>query len=1507
MNTFESNFHNYGLYLESKYLESFTKLKNFLESSNTDNYFSNLIGIAGENEELMAYALLDAKNRYPADKLSALLPAGANVDEISNLGKIFSIDGCNLEIFHDDSLKDVCYFEITNKNQPDNTIINIDDILGNSKIDIENLCKSVENDEFKKYMILDNMTRFNDLHPQNIYSITDSIKDDEVKLDIISEYLNKNDKESLHIALNVVKNLSSDQHKIDFLENNNLSQTLKNRDMVNIISSLSNDMNKINLLNNEQFGGHIEEKDKLNIISSFKSDQHKLDFLNKFDLTEEINYPSIIDIILSIENDNIKKDIIFNEKFSGILLEKFSGSFDNKKNIIKVIESINDDKIKLQIIEDENIMPMVDSFNSLGDLVASIKSDDVKMGCLANSTLLEHIQKDKLSFVIKSFNNELIKKELLCSPLLHNLSDKSISSILNTITDDNIIIDVLENIKINAGIDSNKLCKIICNISNDKLKTTILTDTHILDNSAEHITNLFLSIDDQSLMETLLLDPNIVKSLDNNGLFIILYNIRSDDIINKLITNNDVYNILESSEIAKVISKLSDDRFITQILENSEISQKIKYEDMSYIFSSLKSDNTRLQLLEGLDITLLDSQTISNIVNSFRDEKYKEQLLSDHKYLSVLSAEDLTKSLLLISNDEIKSRFIINEKICQQLENTHNVFIVVNSIKDDACKVKFFNSKEATEFVTHPELITLISNLSDDLLKIDYLHMAKDDSDFTLIFESITNFSFKNTITKMKNLNVDDEIKKDYIMSFLKNKGMEISIIDRNDDNFFDVIDKISDYTKRLENSNSQEVRTLKNLFMQHMLTHPTPYEYLDKVEKIFLKNHLPYFAKAFSIFRIMNQDLLEKCERFATISPALKQSKSAFRRELILFSDLVKVSFGSNNRNVKNYLKDLKIGYDLFSKALDDDKLIVSFSENEKSIYNEYVKKLEVIHNNMQENSAIISFDGKSASEILDLFRNENINKSELNDIIFKKFFHFSGFKNIEDVEYYMTEKIKERENKNIEASSKEFSLKSGDLIKGAGHICYLNNILQNGSVSKEFFGTALNSDYTPLDTDLSMILEDIKDPSEIKRYPADSYGNVLFVLKNDGRFLLTRDGEQEYQVKNSDLNKTELFCTGVTGKSHYGIRTGFASSEIDFMIAKWDEDKVKLEIVKNGFYIPVVDINMNLIFSYNDYLELKSRLNGLSYYESSNYDISNDLYFNSIEDEKEEISKEIDKITNIKNTLNNSINNVLEEFNITKGSLGDISSGTYQIFDTGSTNRCTNVPGDSDFDLILKLDNLVMNDTESLTAIKNKLKNIFTEVDEMVITGNGDFRIKGANLAELDEKIDVDISFSIKTDKLNYTTEQCLEDRYNTIKKEHPDKYIDVLANIVYAKKFLKEKHIYKSARSAVPDGGMGGVGVENWILQNGGSFKNAVESFMSVANGKTFEEFCRHYSVWDFGENHMSIQKGTYLHDNFVANNMSEAGYDKMKKEFSKLLNLEHENTTMLENTNSDEMVR
>ena len=205
------------------------------------------------------------------------------------------------------------------------------------------------------------------------------------------------------------------------------------------------------------------------------------------------------------------------------------------------------------------------------------------------------------------------------------------------------------------------------------------------------------------------------------------------------------------------------------------------------------------------------------------------------------------------------------------------------------------------------------------------------------------------------------------------------------------------------------------------------------------------------------------------------------------------------------------------------------------------------------------------------------------------------------------------------------------------------------------------------------------------------------------------------------------------------------------------------------------------------------------------------------------------------------------------------------------------------------MRLDKRLIYNAEKMNKLKETLsKNIGKGSQNSF----GDFRLSEVSL-DNSTNVDIDISFVQKQDTLSYSSDMSIKDRLSNIKKSDPDKYKYVLANIILAKKVLKEANAYKPNRGYIPQGGLGGIGIENWVLQNGGSFNDAATNFLAVAEGKNFDEFKSAYKIWDFGDNFFASKKGSYPHDNFVENNMTKDGYERMCCALKKYLSLTKEN--------------
>ena len=404
--------------------------------------------------------------------------------------------------------------------------------------------------------------------------------------------------------------------------------------------------------------------------------------------------------------------------------------------------------------------------------------------------------------------------------------------------------------------------------------------------------------------------------------------------------------------------------------------------------------------------------------------------------------------------------------------------------------------------------------------------------------------------------------------------------------------------------------------------------------------------------------------------------------------------------------------------------------------------------------------------------------------------------------------------------------------------------------------------------------------------------------------------------------LPKLEIFATSVDGEGHYGIRTGFGMNTVDFFISDKTtrtraglggvnarnngeeytlvSEVTKLEIALGGFYIPIVDRDSEeLIFTPADYDKMRQQMSGLSHYHTGDYQFapdselelpSTDIGKTTVPSTTTIISElptsiaETDrKHAVINQTIKEAITDI-PELNLSyKDYLdGDLTENIIEMIDTGSTGRQTNAPGSGDFDYMARLDRSILNDPTKKQQITDALLTAFGRENDGSAIVNGNLRLKQVSIDGLAEPVDIDITFAQKTNKVQYPTDAALADRLDNIKNQSETKYQQVLANIIYAKQFLKAAGAYKPRRSpeAKGIGGLGGVGIENWVLQHGGSFKQAARDFLAVAdNYPGFEDFCAHYPVWDYGENHKGIRSKP--HDNFVADNMNPEGYERMKE--------------------------
>ncbi|KKR19015.1 MAG: hypothetical protein UT48_C0038G0002 [Parcubacteria group bacterium GW2011_GWE2_39_37] len=404
---------------------------------------------------------------------------------------------------------------------------------------------------------------------------------------------------------------------------------------------------------------------------------------------------------------------------------------------------------------------------------------------------------------------------------------------------------------------------------------------------------------------------------------------------------------------------------------------------------------------------------------------------------------------------------------------------------------------------------------------------------------------------------------------------------------------------KMVSDSPSAEIQKLKPELIEELIKSETPREDFEKIEAIFLKNCLPEIGKINKIFEVLyRKSRLEGLIQEHT-SPVLKKQSDRGRRFQI-FKDLLDIHLKSGNESLKDYLRAFQDGQAMFAEVATSG--VAALSPVEQKTLDYQLKRLETLYDSSWlKKTSTNDVDGTLTERFNMLSRSLGLEKGgnpveRLQEMYLRPI----GLKNVQQALLVMNQALTEAEKRGL-AYAAEFSmtgahLKEGDLLKGIEHQ-YLEKILQNGSVAAEFLGSSAISDSTPLDTDLAMVKQDNIGTSfeeTINNSIAGNYGQLLIALKDRGQFY--KSDIEDKASKSQRDGKPELFMTGIYGNSHYGIRTGFASTEIDFLVArqylsKENLNQVFIDIARKGVYIPVVSEQGELIFTPEMYESLRPK----------------------------------------------------------------------------------------------------------------------------------------------------------------------------------------------------------------------------------------------------------------------------------------------------------------------------
>lgn len=707
-------------------------------------------------------------------------------------------------------------------------------------------------------------------------------------------------------------------------------------------------------------------------------------------------------------------------------------------------------------------------------------------------------------------------------------------------------------------------------------------------------------------------------------------------------------------------------------------------------------------------------------------------------------------------------------------------------------------------------------------------------------------------------------------------------------------LDAFDQLIKNISASPSRTVRRMETQLIDGLMDADDPEAAYARIEAVFLRNHIPLAGKTLLAFEtIYGQEHYRKA-----FPPTLKEASPRESRMLI-YRDLLNIHIDSGNPSLRLYLEDIQ----RVALSIHRVKSGEEVTEHEQKQILSFLRKVAVLHSE--------SMYGQSKKEPQspgsEVSIQERIHGWEqslgvregqsLQDRLAEMFLLPAGVGSIQEALDRMdtSKKIADTENRLFaeKTTNGKIQLQDGDLLKGV-ESRFLVSYLQNGNVCKELLGHAAKSDCTPLDTDLER-MDAVSISSGVahayKNSLANSYGDMALVFRpKPDRFVRT-EADQPVDIRQQLFGSTykyELFTSGELGDRHEGIRTGVPFTEVRAIIMKDDRRRsildLKMDIVANGYYVPITDIQGKILFSPQEYDELKTLYAGTEANRAMipNVDRSvlNTDQREQIEAIREQLVGERESLQKIKTEIERKIQEALRAAGVSIRTSGELAVGA-EIHNTGSTARGTSIPGAVvDFDIAIRLDETDLTQHEKISSALDAILVGKTESGAPNQWRRSGIEVQG-------KLVDIDVTYASKPEVEGIPSHTIMEQRLQAIERLEMRDADLVRANIIFAKQVLKKSGVYKKL-----DGGLGGLGVENWILQHGGSFAKAREMVLRAAIDdqgavRSFDDCAARYAIPDPGVNLISEsddkegeEKRVYRHDNFFyfLNRDGSNGYAK-----------------------------
>ena len=715
--------------------------------------------------------------------------------------------------------------------------------------------------------------------------------------------------------------------------------------------------------------------------------------------------------------------------------------------------------------------------------------------------------------------------------------------------------------------------------------------------------------------------------------------------------------------------------------------------------------------------------------------------------------------------------------------------------------------------------------------------------------------------------------------------------------NLAESLPKIGLFT-RLYHSYNPEIKRLAHELVEELIKEDNPEIALEKLVSVFETKSLPLVAKRFLMFKYLYPPATLQNLRIDSAVLDTYREKGQFNRLYhTLQNDMVKVSLRSGEPELMNFLKTLRDYEEVLAGAermeeIPDEALdqllfqIMSFS----------LHSLNGKRRDAQSGLDLSEFGQLPRDEKLETLQHLFVSQSgeSLLTSIQKAYLRPLGIESVQEA-LDIHEQVKTKRSERSRAEHAD----AAQMFTGQGYVKLveaknIEKILDFGVVSREFIGVSAGSDVTPLDTDTlrqSLELGDVQDSFRT----LSQYGDLAIIVKDSSLFQQV-DAADYTPVKGYAAwqDHYEVCYSGTVTEAHYGVRSGFASTDIDALVLtkKIEEsglEEIKYYLARKGLYLPIYDQTGQLVYSPEEYDKFNGIFAGTQFNPREYPKVPEPHALLSLEHQQVLTQIQTDtsqeKVRRTKQLVENQLVDILQAEGIDLHREYDERIFGAIVSDTGSTGRGTNKAAGMDFDYVVQLDAEVF-DTQKET-LNQAYREHFASLNPEEVNGyvKGDvvmIRFFGVEIEG--EKVDVDISIGPKGSAFSEpASHEAVIQKFTAIEEQHgPEALQEVKEQIILAKTVLGHARAYKKEEH----GGIGGIGVENWILNNGGSFAQACRTFAEAAHTeageiKPLEEFKKDYKLYTYntGTNlRFAAGKFARKHDNYLES-LQSAAYAKI----------------------------